>query len=99
MNMLIMGAPGAGKGTFSRLLREELNLNHISTGDIFRENISKGTPLGLEAKSYTEQGKLVPDSVTNKMVKDYLENLLIKRMDIYWMVILVRSIKLRHLKK
>ena len=79
MNMLIMGAPGAGKGTFSRLLREELNLNHISTGDIFRENISKGTPLGLEAKSYTEQGKLVPDSVTNKMVKDYLENLTDKK--------------------
>ena len=79
MNMLIMGAPGAGKGTFSRLLREELNLNHISTGDIFRENISKGTPLGLEAKSYTEQGKLVPDSVTNKMVKDYLKNLTDKK--------------------
>lgn len=72
MNIFIMGAPGSGKGTFSSKIKEEYNLNHISTGDIFRANISQGTELGLQAKAYAEQGKLVPDEITNKMVKDYL---------------------------
>lgn len=75
MNIFIMGAPGSGKGTFSSRIKEEFNLNHISTGDIFRENISKGTELGLQAKAYSEQGKLVPDEITNKMVKDFLSTL------------------------
>ena len=72
MNIFIMGAPGSGKGTFSSRIKEEFNLNHISTGDIFRENISKGTELGLKAKAYSEKGLLVPDEITNKMVKDFL---------------------------
>lgn len=75
MNVFIMGAPGSGKGTFSSKIKEEYNLNHISTGDIFRANISQGTELGLQAKAYAEQGKLVPDEITNKMVKDYLATL------------------------
>lgn len=75
MNIFIMGAPGSGKGTFSNRIKEEYNLNHISTGDIFRENIANGTPLGKKAQSYTESGKLVPDEVTNAMVADYLANL------------------------
>lgn len=75
MNIFIMGAPGSGKGTFSSKIKEEYNLNHISTGDIFRTNISQGTELGLQAKAYAEQGKLVPDEITNKMVKDYLATL------------------------
>lgn len=75
MNIFIMGAPGSGKGTFSSQIKEEYNLNHISTGDIFRANISQGTELGLQAKAYAEQGKLVPDEITNKMVKDYLATL------------------------
>lgn len=75
MNIFIMGAPGSGKGTFSSRIKEEFNLNHISTGDIFRENISKGTELGLQAKAYTEKGLLVPDEITNNMVKDYLSKL------------------------
>lgn len=75
MNIFIMGAPGSGKGTFSSKIKEEYNLNHISTGDIFRANISQGTVLGLQAKAYAEQGKLVPDEITNKMVKDYLATL------------------------
>lgn len=75
MNIFIMGAPGSGKGTFSSKIKEEYNLNHISTGDIFRANISQGTELGLQAKAYAEQGKLVPDEITNKMVKDYLATL------------------------
>lgn len=75
MNIFIMGAPGSGKGTFSSRIKEEFNLNHISTGDIFRENISKGTELGLAAKAYSEKGLLVPDEITNKMVKDFLGTL------------------------
>lgn len=75
MNIFIMGAPGSGKGTFSSKIKKEYNLNHISTGDIFRANISQGTELGLQAKAYSEQGKLVPDEITNKMVKDYLATL------------------------
>lgn len=75
MNIFIMGAPGSGKGTFSSKIKEEYNLNHISTGDIFRANISQETELGLQAKAYAEQGKLVPDEITNKMVKDYLATL------------------------
>lgn len=79
MNIFIMGAPGSGKGTFSSKIKEEYNLNHISTGDIFRANISQETELGLQAKAYAEQGKLVPDEITNKMVKDYLATLLDKK--------------------
>ncbi|MCF0105179.1 MAG: adenylate kinase [Holdemanella sp.] len=79
MNIFIMGAPGSGKGTFSSRIKEEFNLNHISTGDIFRENISKGTELGLQAKAYSEKGLLVPDEITNNMVKDFLNNLADKK--------------------
>ncbi|MBB5183551.1 adenylate kinase [Catenisphaera adipataccumulans] len=79
MNIFIMGAPGSGKGTVSSRIKEEFNLNHISTGDIFRANIAGGTPLGLKAKEYTEKGLLVPDEITNNMVKDYLMNLADKK--------------------
>ncbi|EOS59451.1 adenylate kinase [Firmicutes bacterium M10-2] len=75
MNIFIMGAPGSGKGTFSSRIKDEFNLNHISTGDIFRANIANDTPLGQQAKAYTEKGLLVPDEITNKMVADYLANL------------------------
>ena len=70
MNILIMGAPGSGKGTFSSRLKETYNLDHISTGDLFRENISKGTDLGKEAKSCIDAGHLVPDDIVNRMVLD-----------------------------
>ncbi len=75
MNILIMGGPGAGKGTMSAKIVEQYNVNHISTGDIFREEISSGSALGQEAKTYIDQGLLVPDEITNAMVKDYLEHL------------------------
>lgn len=75
MNIFIMGAPGSGKGTFSSSIKDKYNLNHISTGDIFRKNLSENTPLGQQAKEYMESGRLVPDELTNAMVKDYLENL------------------------
>ncbi len=79
MNIFIMGAPGSGKGTFSAKLKEEYNLNHISTGDIFRANIAGGTELGKQASAYTEKGLLVPDEITNNMVKDYLSHLADKK--------------------
>lgn len=75
MNILIMGGPGAGKGTMSARIVDQFQVNHISTGDIFRSEISGGTDLGLKAKAYMDQGLLVPDTITNRMVKHYLEQL------------------------
>ena len=72
MKLIILGAPGSGKGTSATVLREKYSLAHISTGDIFRANIKNGTPLGVEAKSYIDKGALVPDSVTIRMVEDRL---------------------------
>lgn len=70
--MLIVGPPGAGKGTQSKRIAEDLSIVAISTGDIFRENIKGETELGKEAKKYVDAGELVPDSVTNRMVEDRL---------------------------
>ncbi|MFW0107849.1 adenylate kinase [Rothia sp. P7181] len=67
--LLIIGPPGAGKGTQAARIAEKLNIPAISTGDIFRKNIKEETPLGKEAKSYIDAGNLVPDSVTNNMVR------------------------------
>ena len=72
MRLLIMGPQGVGKGTQAALLAEHFNIPTISTGDIFRYNIKNKTELGLEAMSYTDKGELVPDSLTNKIVKDRL---------------------------
>lgn len=68
-----MGGPGAGKGTMSKKIVEKFGVLHISTGDIFRSEVGKQTPLGVEAKKYMDQGKLVPDEVTNPMVKSFIE--------------------------
>src|SRR5512141_1749397 len=68
--IILLGAPGAGKGTQAEILRERLGLAHIASGDLFRENVSKGTPLGQMAKSYMDKGELVPDDVTIGMVMD-----------------------------
>jgi adenylate kinase len=73
MNILIMGPAGAGKGTMSDLILKEYDIPHISTGDMLRENVRKGTDLGKEAQSYMEAGKLVPDSVINGMVEKRLQ--------------------------
>lgn len=72
MRLLIMGPQGVGKGTQAALLAEHYGIPAISTGDIFRYNIKNKTPLGLEAMSYTDKGELVPDELTNKIVKDRL---------------------------
>ncbi|WP_030262847.1 MULTISPECIES: adenylate kinase [Streptomyces] len=70
MRIVLVGPPGAGKGTQAAYLAENLAIPHISTGDLFRANISQGTPLGLEAKSYMDAGNLVPDEVTIGMARD-----------------------------
>jgi adenylate kinase len=72
MRLVLVGPPGAGKGTQAVFLAEHYSIPHISTGDIFRANLKAGTPLGQEAKSFMDRGELVPDSVTNSMVKDRL---------------------------
>lgn len=72
MNIVLLGAAGAGKGTQAAKLVETLKVTHISTGDIFRKNVSESTPLGLEAKRYMDAGQLVPDDVVIRMVKDRL---------------------------
>jgi adenylate kinase len=72
MNIVLLGAAGAGKGTQAAKLVEAYGLTHISTGDIFRKNVAEGTELGKEAKRYMDDGKLVPDSVVIAMVKDRL---------------------------
>ena len=72
MNIILLGAPGAGKGTQASKISDRFGLPHISTGDIFRENIKNATPIGLLAKSYTDKGQLVPDEVTCKIVEDRL---------------------------
>ena len=69
-NIVIFGKPGSGKGTQANFLKEKYSLYHISTGDLFRKNISNKTKLGIEAKSYLDKGDLVPDSVTIKMLEN-----------------------------
>jgi adenylate kinase len=72
MNVLLMGPPGAGKGTQAERIVEEYGIPHVSTGDMFRRAMTEQTPLGLEAKSYVDKGLLVPDEVTIGIVRDRL---------------------------
>jgi len=74
MRLILVGPPGAGKGTQAVHLAAHYSIPHISTGDNFRANLKEGTPLGLQAKGFMDKGELVPDSVTNAMVKDRLTN-------------------------
>jgi adenylate kinase len=73
MRLILMGPPGAGKGTQAKFLAARFGIPAISTGDIFRANVSRGTPLGLEAKRYMDAGEYVPDEVTNKMVRNRID--------------------------
>ena len=72
MHIILMGPPGAGKGTQAANLVKRYGILHISTGDMFREAVKEGTPLGKEAKSYMDAGKLVPDAVTIGIVREHL---------------------------
>ena len=72
MNLILMGLPGAGKGTQAEKIIDQYHIPHISTGDMFRAAISKGTELGLKAKAFMDQGELVPDEITNGIVKERL---------------------------
>ena len=73
MKIILLGPPGAGKGTQAKSISNKCSIPHISTGDIFRKNISEKTPLGIEAKSYIDKGHLVPDELTINIVQDRLE--------------------------
>ncbi len=72
MRVVLMGPPGAGKGTQAVVVAGRLGVPHVSTGDIFRANVVGGTPLGLEAQKFMDAGEYVPDSLTNAMVRDRL---------------------------
>lgn len=72
MRLVLVGPPGAGKGTQAQFIAAHYLIPHISTGDIFRANLKAGTELGNEAKAFMDRGELVPDSVTNRMVKNRL---------------------------
>lgn len=74
MKIVLLGAPGAGKGTQAKALSDKLSVPHISTGDIFRANIKGNTPLGVKAKEYIDKGELVPDELTVEIVKERLLN-------------------------
>ena len=73
MRLILMGPPGAGKGTQAKIIAARHGIPAISTGDIFRANVTQGTPLGLEAKRYMDAGEYVPDEVTNKMVRNRID--------------------------
>jgi len=73
VRLLIMGPPGAGKGTQAKFVAEHFKIPAISTGDIFRANVSHGTPLGIQAKRFMDAGEYVPDEVTNLMVRNRID--------------------------
>ena len=74
MRLVLLGPPGAGKGTQAEKLAEKLQIPHLSTGELFRQNINNRTKLGLEAKGYLDAGDLVPSELTNELVDDRLSN-------------------------
>lgn len=78
MNIVFLGPPGSGKGTQAKRIADEFKLKHISTGDVFRDAIGKGTELGVEIKAYVDNGKLVPDELVSRVVFEHLRKLGLK---------------------
>ncbi|HPM26277.1 MAG TPA: nucleoside monophosphate kinase, partial [Methanothrix sp.] len=72
MNIILIGPPGSGKGTQAKMIVDRYKVLHVSTGDILRENVRNGTPLGVEAKKFMDAGKLVPDALLIDIIKDRL---------------------------
>ena len=72
MYLILLGAPGAGKGTQANILTDRIKIAHVSSGDLFRENIKNGTPIGIEAKGYIDRGELVPDETVIEMIMNHL---------------------------
>lgn len=97
MNLLIMGLPGAGKGTQAETIVETYGVQHISTGDMFRAAMKNETEMGKLAKSYIDKGELVPDDVTNGIVKERLAQDDIKHQASCWMAFHGRLNKQKHL--
>lgn len=75
MRLLIFGPPGAGKGHFSELFCQQVDITYISTGDIFRDNIKRKTPIGIKAKKFLDEGDLIPDEITNEIVFNKLSEI------------------------
>lgn len=75
MRFLIFGPPGSGKGTYSSRIEDRIDVEHVATGDIFRESVKKGNELGRKVKSYLDEGELVPDELVNEVVKEKLEEM------------------------
>lgn len=73
MRIILMGAPGSGKGTYAEVLKKHFRIPHISTGVIIRDAIAKNTPMGIIAKTYIDKGNLVPDDIANEIVKDRIK--------------------------
>ena len=73
LNIILFGAPGCGKGTQAALIKEKYNINHISTGEVIRGEISRGTELGKSMQSYIEAGQLAPDSIVIGMIRNYMQ--------------------------
>ena len=110
MNIILLGAPGAGKGTQAAIICERLNIPTISTGNIIRAALKSGTEMGLKAKSYMDQGKLVPDEVVIGIIKErlaeddcqngfVLDGFLRPRLWITWAYRLIKSLILKYQMK
>ena len=94
MNLLIMGLPGAGKGTQDAKIVEEFGVAHISTGDMFRAAMANQTEMGTLAKSFIDKGELVPDEEQTESLKSVWLKTTLRKKDSFWMVFLAQSNKL-----
>ena len=95
MKIIMLGAPGAGKGTQAKMIAEKCGIPHISTGDIFRANIKNGTELGAKAKEYMDKGLLVPDELVCDLVVDRIQQDVYKRQMVSRQEFSIRSLTVK----